>query len=40
VVPVWRDGRVAAVLDIDSRDLAAFDDTDRLYLETLISTVF
>ena len=40
VVPVWRDGRVTAVLDIDSRDLAAFDDTDRLYLETLISTVF
>ena len=40
VVPVWRDGRVTAVLDIDSRDLAAFDDTDRHFLELLISTVF
>ena len=40
VVPVRRDGRVCAVLDIDSRELAAFDDTDRLYLESLLSTVF
>ena len=40
VVPVWRDGRIAAVLDIDSRDLAAFDDTDRLYLETIVDNIF
>jgi GAF domain-containing protein len=40
VVPVWRGGRVAAVLDIDSRDLAAFDDTDRHYLELLLSASF
>ena len=26
---------VVAVLDIDSRDLAAFDDTDRVYLEQI-----
>ena len=37
VVPVWRDGRVAAVLDIDSRELGTFDDTDRHYLELLLS---
>ena len=43
VVPVWRrgadrtdpDAGVVAVLDVDSRHLAAFDDADRLYLERL-----
>ena len=40
VVPVWRGGRVAAVLDIDSRELATFDDTDRKYLELIVETVF
>ena len=40
VVPVWHDGRVSAVLDIDSRELATFDETDRLYLETFLSSVF
>ena len=33
VVPVWADGRVVAVLDIDSRHLATFDDVDARYLE-------
>ena len=40
VVPVRRDGRVVAVLDIDSRELATFDETDRLYLEALVAAVF
>lgn len=40
VVPVWRGGRVAAVLDIDSRELATFDDTDREYLERIVETIF
>ena len=40
VVPVWRGGRVAAVLDIDSRELATFDDTDRKYLELIVETIF
>ena len=40
VVPVWRDGRVCAVLDIDSRELATFDDTDCKYLEQIVKTVF
>ena len=40
VVPVRRDGRVCAVLDIDSRELATFDDTDRKYLEQIVETVF
>ena len=37
VVPVIRNGRVLAVLDIDSVDLAAFDQTDQKFLEKLVS---
>ena len=36
VVPVFDgDGKVTAVLDIDSEKLATFDDTDRWYLEEI-----
>ena len=36
VVPVFsKAGDVVAVLDIDSKELATFDDTDRRYLETV-----
>lgn len=36
VVPVFgSDGAVAAVLDIDSKELATFDDVDRSYLEDI-----
>ena len=35
VVPVFREGEVIAVLDIDSAELATFDETDRLYLEQI-----
>jgi GAF domain-containing protein len=35
-VPVFSQaGEVVAVLDIDSKDLATFDETDRYYLETI-----
>ena len=38
VVPLFsKDGEVKAVLDIDSQELATFDDTDRQYLETICS---
>jgi len=37
VVPVWGpDGRLLAVLDIDSSERAAFDDDDRVGLERLV----
>ena len=36
VVPVWKAGIVIAVLDIDSAQLATFDDTDRRYLEQIV----
>lgn len=35
VVPILHDGRVVAVLDIDSTDFNTFDTTDQLYLEQL-----
>lgn len=35
VVPVMASGRVVAVLDIDSIDYAAFDMTDRVWLERI-----
>lgn len=35
VVPLYKDGQVIAVLDIDSEHLATFDATDQHYLEVL-----
>ena len=38
VVPIFaRDQRVLGVLDIDSRELNTFDDTDRLHLEAIVA---
>jgi len=36
VVPVWQDGAVVAVLDIDSAELGTFDQTDRRWLEEIV----
>ena len=36
VVPVCKEDTVIAVLDIDSRELGTFDETDRRNLETLV----
>ena len=36
VVPVWRDGVVAGVLDIDSEHLATFDEVDKEWLEKIV----
>ena len=36
VIPIFKDGDVTAVLDIDSEHLATFDDTDRLWLERIV----
>ena len=36
VVPVFQEGKVIAVLDIDSAQLATFDETDRQYLERIV----
>lgn len=39
VVPLLQDGAVTAVLDIDSRELATFDETDRRWLERIAALV-
>ena len=36
VVPLIKDGKVVAVLDIDSEHLATFDETDRQWLERIM----
>ena len=39
VVPVFRDGKVIAVLDIDSAEYNTFDEIDRIYLEQIVSLI-
>ena len=36
VVPLFKDRKVIAVLDIDSEQLATFDETDRQWLERIV----
>jgi GAF domain-containing protein len=37
VVPLMKDGEVWGVLDVDSSDLATFDETDKKYLEEIVA---
>lgn len=37
VVPVFQHGVVVAVLDIDSKELATFDEIDKKYLEEIVT---
>ena len=37
VVPVWKDDEIVAVLDIDSEKLRTFDETDRAFLEEIVT---
>ena len=39
VVPIIRNDEVVAVLDIDSEELATFDETDRLWLEKIVDLI-
>ena len=40
VVPVFKDGKIIAVLDIDSERTANFDDVDKELLEKLVANLF
>ena len=40
VVPVMRDGKLLAVLDVDSAQLDSFDQVDQTYLERLVKRFF
>ena len=39
VVPVWRNNEIVAVLDIDSENLATFDNIDRIWLEKIVASI-
>jgi L-methionine (R)-S-oxide reductase len=39
VVPVIRNGEVMGVLDVDSGELSAFDEVDKVYLEEIVSLI-
>jgi L-methionine (R)-S-oxide reductase len=39
VVPVIRNKKVLAVLDVDSEELDSFDDTDKKYLEEIVQLI-
>lgn len=39
VVPLVRDRKVIAVLDIDSSEVGSFDDTDREFLEIIVESI-
>lgn len=39
VVPIFRDGNVMAVLDIDSAELNTFDETDKVWLEKIVESI-
>ena len=40
VVPMFRNGEVFAVLDIDSEKLSTFDETDKVFLEKIVQQCF
>jgi len=40
VVPCRKFGQIVAVLDIDSKELATFDEIDRDYLEQIVSMLY
>jgi len=39
VVPVFKEGKILGVLDVDSCELAQFDEVDQLYLEKILALI-
>ena len=39
VVPLFKDGNVSAVLDVDSTELNFFDETDKIYLTEIVKLI-
>lgn len=40
VVPVWSNGEIVGVLDIDSEHLSTFDHTDKEWLERIVTLIY
>lgn len=39
VVPIFQEGKIVGVLDVDSSELGHFDEIDQLYLEKLVALI-
>ena len=39
VLPVFKEGKILGVLDVDSSELAQFDEVDQLYLEKILAMI-
>ena len=39
VLPVFKEGKIVGVLDVDSSELAQFDEVDQLYLEKILAMI-
>jgi len=39
VIPIFKEGKIIGVLDVDSSDLAQFDATDQVYLEKIMAMI-
>jgi GAF domain-containing protein len=39
VLPVFKEGKILGVLDVDSSELAQFDEVDQLYLEKILTMI-
>jgi GAF domain-containing protein len=39
VVPVFKEGKIIGVLDVDSSELSQFDTTDQVYLEQIVALI-
>lgn len=39
VVPMWHDGVIIGVLDIDSQELSTFDEVDQQWLEKIVAII-
>ena len=39
VLPVFKEGKMLGVLDVDSSELAQFDEVDQLYLEKILAMI-
>ena len=40
VIPIWHGNEIVAVLDIDSKELATFDETDKAWLEKITDLLY
>ncbi len=40
VIPIWKDNKIVAVMDVDSKELDSFDEIDVEYLEKIVKLIY